>query len=331
MKVWSVDADGVSCAAKALKEGRLVGMPTETVYGLAGNALDPKAISSIFAAKKRPTFDPLIVHTASREAAFELAVDVPEIAHRLAEVFWPGPLTLVLPRRPDLPDLLSAGLDTVALRVPSHPVALNLLRECGLPLAAPSANRFGRISPTLASHVVEELSDRPEVAGVLNAGACEMGLESTVLGFPGGDRVVVYRLGATPLEELSDHVDTLEWVRSADAVDDPKLAKQGEQSPGMLAKHYAPNTPLLLLEEGAQVPESDAATGWLSFQARPGLEGPQEVLSEQGELHEAANQLFASLRKLDALGLHQIIAWKVPDCGLGAAINDRLDRAARSH
>ncbi|MGA0333563.1 MAG: L-threonylcarbamoyladenylate synthase [Kiritimatiellia bacterium] len=330
MKIWSgKDPADVAEAAQALRAGQLVGMPTETVYGLAGNALNPEAVAAIFDAKQRPTFDPLIVHTASRDAAFELAGEVPGIARHLAEVFWPGPLTLVLPRRAGLPDLLSAGLETVALRVPSHPVALQLLRECGLPLAAPSANRFGRISPTLAAHVVEELSDRPEVAGVLNAGPCGMGVESTVVGFPGGNRVVVYRLGATPLEELNDHVDHLEWVRVADAVDDPALVRRGEQSPGMLARHYAPRTPLRLLEETDPAPEADAATGWLSLQARPGLEGPQEILSEKGDLAEAATRLFSSLRKLDAMQLRQIVAWKVPDHGLGAAINDRLTRAAK--
>lgn len=328
MERWQPDAEGMAMAAAALQAGKLVGMPTETVYGLAGNALDARVVAAIFEVKQRPTFDPLIVHTDSVEAAFELAADIPPMARRLAEVFWPGPLTLVLPRRPDLPDLLSAGLDTLALRVPSHPVARQLLKECGLPLAAPSANRFGRISPTAAGHVLSEFADAPEVAGVLDAGPCEMGLESTVIGFPGGDRVVVYRLGATPLEVLTDHVDQLEWVRSADAVDDPELAQKGEQSPGMLARHYAPRTPLRLLEQGMEIPNSDAGTGWLSFEGHPALEGPQEVLSPEGDLREAANRLFACLRKLDAMGLQQIIAWKVPDHGLGAAINDRLERAS---
>lgn len=328
MQVWHSTPEGISRAAAALREGRLVGMPTETVYGLAGNALDPAVVASIFAVKRRPTFDPLIVHAESMEAAFALAGSVPESARRLAEVFWPGPLTLVLPRRKDLPDLLSAGLETVALRVPAHPVARQLLKECGLPLAAPSANRFGCISPSTAAHVVEEFYDDAQVAGVLNAGPCEMGVESTVVGFPEGDRVVVYRLGATPLEELQDRVDHLEWVRVADAEDDPALAKRGEQSPGMLARHYAPRTPLILLEANERVVETDAGTGWLSFQGVPGIEGPQEVLSPSGDLHQAANRLFACLRKLDRMGLKQIIAWKVPDHGLGAAINDRLSRAA---
>lgn len=327
MDVWPATPEGVSLAASALRGGRLVGMPTETVYGLAGNALDPEAVASIFAVKARPTFDPLIVHADSMEAAFALAAQVPASARRLAEVFWPGPLTLVLPRRKDLPDLLSAGLDTVALRVPAHPVARQLLKAAGLPLAAPSANRFGRISPTVASHVVEEFYGDERVAGVLNAGPCEMGVESTVVGFPGEGRVVVYRLGATPLEELHDRVDHLEWVRVADAEDDPELARRGEQSPGMLARHYAPRTPLYLLEADAPAPEADAGTGWLCFQARPGLEGPQMVLSADGDVQQAATRLFACLRKLDAMGLKQIFAWKVPDQGLGAAINDRLTRA----
>lgn len=329
MNIWSDTPEGISRAAQALRDGGLVGMPTETVYGLAGNALDANVVASIFAAKQRPTFDPLIVHTDTAEEAFLLASHVPQAARQLADYFWPGPLTLVLPRRSDLPDLLSAGLETVALRVPSHPVARKLLKECGLPLAAPSANRFGRISPTTASHVVEEFSEVEEVIGVLNAGPCEMGLESTVIGFPGDGRVVVYRLGATPLEEIQDHVDHLEWVRVADAEDNPELAKRGEQSPGMLARHYAPGTPLCLLEPDEKAPETDADTGWLCFKPKPGLDGPQEVLSPGGDLREAASRLFSCLRKLDHLGLEQIIAWKVPDEGLGCAINDRLTRAAK--
>jgi len=329
MQVWSSNPEGISLAAQALRKGGLVGMPTETVYGLAGNALDPLVVASIFAAKQRPTFDPLIVHTASVEEAFALASEIPAEARKLAEVFWPGPLTLVLPRRPDLPDLLSAGLETVALRVPSHPIARALLKETGLPLAAPSANRFGRISPTLAEHVREEFTDSDLVKGVLDAGPCEMGLESTVVGFPGEGRVIVYRLGALPLEELQDHIEHLEWVRVADAEEDPELAQRGEQSPGMLARHYAPRTPLRLLEEGEKAPESDVNKGWLCFTFLPEVIGPQEVLSPDGNLNEAANRLFSCLRKLDALGLEQIIAWKVPDVGLGCAINDRLTRASK--
>jgi L-threonylcarbamoyladenylate synthase len=329
MQHWDTSSTSITAAAEAIRAGKLVGMPTETVYGLAGNALDPAGVTLIFQAKERPTFDPLIVHTDTPEQALDLASDVPRDARLLAERFWPGPLTLVLPKRKGLPDLLSAGLETLALRVPSHPVAQALLRECGLPLAAPSANRFGRISPTRAEHVIEELGDVPGVAGVLDAGVCDLGVESTVVGFPGPGRVVVYRVGATPMEAIRDIVDDVEWVRPADAEDDPALALKGEQSPGMLARHYAPRTPLTLLEEGADIPtDLMGRTGWLVYDRILDVKGPQEVLSTRRNLAEAANRLFACLRRLDSLGLDQIVAWRVPDRGLGCAINDRLTRAA---
>jgi len=314
-------------AAAAVRRGQLVGMPTETVYGLAGNALDAEVVASIFAAKGRPTFDPLIVHAPDVESAFALASEVPEAARLLAAHFWPGPLTLVLPRRADLPDLLSAGLSTVALRVPAHPVARELLRACGCPLAAPSANRFGRISPTCAAHVLEELGDEPALAGVLDAGPCELGLESTVVGFPGEGRIRVYRNGGLPIEELREVVGEVEWVDVRDAEDDPELARRGEQSPGMLARHYAPRTPLRLLEADAAAPEGEGFA-WLRFQDWLDRPGPQIVLSPAGSLSGAATKLFAALRELDASGAAEIIAWRVPDNGLGRAINDRLSRAA---
>jgi L-threonylcarbamoyladenylate synthase len=328
MECWRPTSEGISRAADALRAGRLVGMPTETVYGLAGNALDEKVVASIFAAKQRPTFDPLIVHTATPDQAFALAASIPREARLLAEHFWPGPLTLVLPRRKGLPDLLSAGLDTLALRVPSHPLAHELLVRSGLPLAAPSANRFGRISPTTARHVIDELGEVAEVAGVLDAGPCEMGVESTVIGFPGQGRVVVYRLGATPVEELREVAEQVEWVKVADKEPMSERVQKGEQSPGMLDRHYAPRTPMILLPRDAPVPELEGPTGWLFFDQALKVVGPREVLSEKGDPKEAATRLFAGMRRLDAQGLRQIVAWKVPDQGLGRAINDRLTRAA---
>lgn len=330
MHHWKPAKSFLSDAVGAIREGRLVGMPTETVYGLAGNALDPSTLASIFEVKGRPVFDPLIVHSHSMEEAFSLARSVPPEARLLASRVWPGPLTLVLPRRPDLPDLLSAGLPTVALRVPAHPVARDLLRQCGLPLAAPSANRFGRISPTRAEHVLEEFKDEREVAGVLDAGPCEVGVESTVVGFPEPGRARVFRCGGLPLEEIREILGVeVEWVDVRDAVDDPELARRGEQSPGMLARHYAPATPLRLLEEHEPAPLVDGPAGWLCYQTAPaGLRGPVEVLSPRGSPAEAATRLFAALRALDGSGVREIIAWRVPNQGLGMAINDRLSRAA---
>lgn len=323
MKRWSTDPDGISAAAQALREGRLVGLPTETVYGLAGNALDEQAVARIFEAKQRPTFDPLIVHAADAEEAWELTLRVPPLARRLADAFWPGPLTLVLPRRPGLPDLLSAGLETLAVRVPSHPAARALIREAGFPLAAPSANRFGRISPTQASHVMEELGDSPLVAGVLDAGPCEKGVESTVLGFGSRDEVELYRLGATPVEMIRDVVEDVTLVTSP-----VEAGTHAEKAPGLLRSHYAPRTPLTLLEEGAPVPGNGGSTGWLVFDQVLDVTGPQELLSSGGDLAEAAGRLFACMRRLDDQRLERIVAWKVPDVGLGRAINDRLTRAA---
>jgi len=328
MKHWFPNEKDLEAAAGALRRGRLLGWPTETVYGLAGNALDADAVAAIFAAKGRPTFDPLIVHAPDTASAFALAVDVPAVAADLAERFWPGPLTLVLPRRADLPDLLSAGLSTLAVRVPAHPVAREVLARCGLPLAAPSANRFGRISPTCAEHVLEEMRGQPRVAGVMDAGPCALGVESTVVGFPGGGRVVVYRTGGLPLERLREAVPALEVVDVRRAENDPELALRGEQSPGMLARHYAPQTPLRLLNPGETPAVSDGHRGWLFFSDRPAVEGPVEVLSERGDLTEAATRLFSCLRRLDGAGVDEIIAWSVPNQGLGRAINDRLSRAA---
>ncbi len=331
MLFWSPALEHLPAAADALRAGRLVGLPTETVYGLAGNALDPSAVAAIFTAKGRPTFDPLIVHCPSTPEAFRLASSVPPAARLLADHFWPGPLTLVLPRRPDLPDLLSAGLPTLALRVPAHPVALALLHEAALPLAAPSANRFGHISPTSAEHVLSELGDRPEVAGVLDAGPCALGLESTVIGFPSPGRVRVYRIGGTPIEALREVIDSIEIVQAADRVDDPSLAERGEVSPGMLARHYAPRTPLLLLDPQEPPPSLPGTTAWLCFDHPPhGLAGPSACLSPTRDLPEAATRLFSCLRHLDSLAPDRIVAWRVPNIGLGRAINDRLTRASFS-
>lgn len=328
MQHWFPIEHDVQAAVEALRRGDLLGWPTETVYGLAGNALNAETVAAIFTAKGRPTFDPLIVHTADRDAAFSLTASVPRAARQLAEVFWPGPLTLVLPRRADLPDLLSAGLETLALRVPAHPVARDVLERCGLPLAAPSANRFGRISPTCAEHVLAELRGQPRVAGVLDAGPCALGVESTVVGFPEDGRVRVYRTGGLPVEVLRDVVPDLEVVDVRRTEDDPELARRGEQSPGMLARHYAPRTPLRLLHPGEMPEQGPLRRGWLCFSECPPVEGPVEVLSAAADLEEAATRLFASLRRLDGAGVDEIIAWTVPNEGLGRAVNDRLSRAA---
>ncbi|HMA96889.1 MAG TPA: L-threonylcarbamoyladenylate synthase [Polyangiaceae bacterium] len=310
--------------AKALLEqGKLVAFPTETVYGLGANALDAQAVLRIFEAKGRPQFDPLIVHADSAERAFALASEIPEIAKTLAERFWPGPLTLVLKKRSIVPDLVTSGLQTVALRVPAHPMALELLRSFGGPIAAPSANKFGRISPTNAEHVRSEFGD--EVALVLDGGSCRTGVESTIIALT-GEHPVLLRPGGTPIELLTPFLAGLEL---------PSTDPEHPLAPGQLPSHYAPRTPLVLARCGALADSinelSGKRLGWMGVgPARP-IPGYAHVewLSHTGDLRQAASNLFATMRRLDALSLDCIVAELAPEHGLGLAINDRLIRASR--
>jgi L-threonylcarbamoyladenylate synthase len=309
-------ADDIAAAAAAIRQGLLVGMPTETVYGLAANALDARAVLRVFEAKGRPRFDPLIVHCADLAMARTVARFSPR-AERLATL-WPGPLTLVLPRLPCIPDAVTAGLDTVAVRIPDHPLALALIRAAGVPLAAPSANRFGRISPTTAAHVAEQLGDA--VACILDGGPCRIGVESTVL--RADPSPVVLRPGGVTRERLSEVLG--EPVVLADR--SARVEALPQEAPGLLASHYAPRAPLRLRAPGEAWP-LDAAL--LAF---TGADLPARtvnaVLSPSGDLAEAAAKLFARLRELDAVRPRLIVAELVPDAGLGEAVNDRLRRAA---
>ena len=313
-------APAVEEAAALLRGGALVAFPTETVYGLGADATDGRAVAAVFAAKGRPRFNPLICHYAEAGAAFA-DVGPDERALALAARFWPGPLTLVLPRRPGCRvDLLTgAGLDSLGVRVPGHPLAQALLRAARVPVAAPSANLSGAVSPTTADHVLEGLNGR--IAAVLDGGACPVGVESTVLDLT-GERAVLLRPGGIAAEDIEA------------ALPGPLLragSPSGEaapRGPGMLASHYAPALPLRL---GAISAEADEAL--LGFgRRRPAGAAIAWNLSETGDLAEAASRLFAGLRWLDAegarLGLRGIAAMPVPDTGLGAAINDRLARAA---
>lgn len=324
------DPAAIDRAAVLLRDGHLLAMPTETVYGLAGHALDPAAVASIFAAKDRPSFDPLIVHVPDLSAAKQLAGFDP-LALKLAEAFWPGPMTLVLPRKANVPDLVTAGLNSVGLRVPDHPVALALLNAAGVPLAAPSANRFGSISPTTAAHVQRELDGK--LAAIVDGGPCERGVESTVVRVEDG-RAVVLRLGALSVEELEAVIGPVEVRR---ATSNPGSNAQAPRpAPGMTDRHYAPGTPMRLIAS------IDALDGLSMQDERVGLLGIGELsryreqfakvcsLSETGDLNEAAAKLFATLRVLDAAGLDRIIAAEVPETGLGRAINDRLRRGSAS-
>lgn len=313
------DDSDILRAAAALKAGQLVGMPTETVYGLAGDALNAQAVIRIFSAKGRPSFDPLIVHVVDAEQAWTVAVPSRR-AELLARACWPGPLTLVLPRRPCVPDVVTSGLETVGVRCPAHAMARALIRAAGTPLAAPSANRFGRLSPTTAEHVREQLGDA--VVVVLDGGPCVVGIESTVL-LPDPTPIIL-RPGGVSRERLQEILG--EDVAVADRV--VRAAQLPAQAPGMLASHYAPRTPLTLRTPGAPWPADEN----LVFLALRGDDVPSgrrvELLSRRGDLAEAAANLFAALRRLDALGAAGIVAEIVPEQGLGLGINDRLRRAA---
>jgi L-threonylcarbamoyladenylate synthase len=308
-------------AAALLRAGELVGFPTETVYGLGGNARDGRAVAAIFAAKGRPHFNPLISHFANAEAAFaEVRAD--ERARAVAAQFWPGPLTLVLPRRPDSRiDLLAgAGLDTLAVRVPAHPLARRLLGLAEVPVAAPSANRSGAVSPTTAQHVMDGLGGR--IAAVLDGGACPVGVESTVLDLTGAGPVLL-RPGGVPVEALEALLGPIGRPLPLSA----GTATETLRSPGMLLSHYAPGLPVRLGATSVAADEALLAFG-------PALPGAAITwnLSAAGDLQDAAARLFAGLRWLDAegaaRGCTRIAVMPVPEHGLGAAINDRLARAA---
>jgi L-threonylcarbamoyladenylate synthase len=303
-------------ASELLLKDKLVSFPTETVYGLGGNALSDTAVAAIYAAKGRPEFNPLIVHVHSLEAAKKYA-QFTALAETLAQHFWPGPLTLVLKRRSDCPLslLVSAGMDTVALRIPSHPIAQALLKKSGLPIAAPSANRSGRISPTEAAHVKDEMGDRVEL--ILDGGACSVGIESTVVGFE-NDIPVVLRPGSISPEALSHIAGINVTYTSSNAI----------AAPGMLASHYAPNASVRLNATSVAGDE-----GLLAFGGNfPTGAATTLNLSPSGDLSEATVNLFKMLRALDASGVKKIAVMPIPESGenaaLAVAINDRLQRAA---
>lgn len=307
-QILTPDAAGIDQAAAWLRAGELVAMPTETVYGLAGDARNPDAVAAIFAAKGRPAHNPLIVHVPDLETAARYA-DLDPIALALADAFWPGALTLVAPLRAahGLAPAVTAGLSTVALRVPAHKVAQNLLRAFGGPLAAPSANPSGKISPTNVPHVMAGLGGR--IAAVLDGGDCAVGVESTILGVTGG-RVQMLRPGGIAAEDIARI--TGHW---------PEGAPQGKiTAPGQLVSHYAPRARVRL---NATTPAPDEV--WIGFGQN--CAGAALTLSESGDLAEAAARLFATLHAADATGQPIAVA-PIPDKGLGRAINDRLRRAA---
>ena len=400
MKLLSASEPDLIVAAQALREGKLVAFPTETVYGLGANAFDERAVARVFEAKARPTFDPLIVHIARLEDILILAEEVPENAWTLARCLWPGPLTIILPKRREVPDIVTAGLSTVAVRFPSHPVARRIIELAKIPIAAPSANPFGYLSPTTAEHVIDMLGERIDY--LVDGGPCDVGLESTVIDMT-GERPALLRPGGMPLERIEEliglvdipvHVDIpghgepsadegLEQAGEKDRLrselgfkdaetqgmahslksrekkhnhlkeglesssqkgpsfESPSFKGPSFKSPGQSSSHYAPSTPLFLFDKGS-LPEAAELKGILhpcialAFDGRrarilrgSGLFDGVQVLSEEGDLREAAARLFSLLHDLDEAGLAAIYAERVPDAGLGRAINDRLYRASR--
>jgi L-threonylcarbamoyladenylate synthase len=307
----------IHTAKDFLEKGDLVGIPTETVYGLAGNAFDVKAVAKIFAVKNRPTFDPLIVHTHRISQIEQFVVDFPSKAQRLAEHFWAGAMTLLLPKKDIIPDLVTAGLPTVAVRIPQHPLTLSLLESLPFPLAAPSANPFGYISPTTAQHVAAQLGDK--IPYILDGGSCQVGIESTIIGFENED-TIIYRLGGLSVEAIEAIIGKVKVKTHSSS---------NPNAPGRLESHYAPTKPLYLDKNIFEkfTPEEVGVLRFTEYlQAIPHQN--QFLLSPKGDFLEAAQNLFSVMRMLDAMPIKAIFAELLPEENLGRAINDRLRRAS---
>lgn len=311
--------DNVSIAKALLEQDQLVAIPTETVYGLAANALNPIAVAKIFEAKERPTFDPLIVHTYNLEQVYQFVTEIHPSLLKLAQTYWPGPLTLLLPKKNIIPDLVTSGLDRVGVRIPQHPLTLELLSQLSFPLAAPSANPFGYISPTKAEHVQKQLGDK--IQYILDGGDCTVGLESTIVGEENGE-IIVYRLGGLAIDDIEKIVGKVSVQLNQSS--NPK-------APGQLKSHYAPVKPFYMgnLNE-LQKKYAHKKIGALVFGDRYSLNETILIknLSPSENFREAAVNLFSFLRELDESNVEVIISDFLPEQGLGLAINDRLKRAA---
>ncbi|MDG1661183.1 MAG: L-threonylcarbamoyladenylate synthase [Winogradskyella sp.] len=317
----SIISKDISKAVALLNQEKLVAIPTETVYGLAGNIFSEKAIDSIFKTKQRPLFNPLIVHIPSIDYLETIVARIPEKAKLLAEVFWPGPITLVLKKKEVIPDVITAGKDTVAVRIPNHPITLELLKQLDFPLAAPSANPFNRISPTSAEHV--ESYFKNDIKMVLDGGTCTSGIESTIIGFE-NDEPIIYRLGSTSIEDIENIVGSVEIKNKKNSV---------PNAPGMLARHYAPNTKTILVTDISDAIKQFQGKniGILAFENEIKNKAIkfQIVLSKTGNVSEAATNLYSALHQLDEQDLDIIIAERLPNHDIGKSINDRLQRATK--
>lgn len=311
-------SDDISLAAELLQAGELVAIPTETVYGLAANIFDEQAVQRIFEMKQRPLFNPLIVHIHQVGQLNELCSEIPDKAKALMDRFWPGPLTLVLPKTNAVPDLITANKSTVALRMPQHPLLRSLLQELDFPIAAPSANPFKRISPTNAQRVKDYFEG--ELPMVLDGGPCEKGIESTIIGFE-HDEAILYRLGSLALEEIEQCIGKVKQLTKAE---------KAPQAPGMLLKHYSPLKPLIFTEYIEQTLQENSAKkiGLLTLEDSPYNDQVEMCISFGGDLEMAANGLYEALQELDQSLVDLIIAQRFPEEGLGKTINDRLERAA---
>jgi L-threonylcarbamoyladenylate synthase len=313
------DMEAILRAAEIIKRGGIVAFPTETVYGLGADTFRPLAVARVFEVKRRPYFDPLIVHVANHTDLDKLVIEIPSDAKKLMERFWPGPLTVVLLKRAEVPDLVTAGLPTVAVRMPKHPMTLSLIEIADCPIVGPSANPFGYLSPTTAEHVREQLGG--QIDFILDGGTCEVGVESTIVSFF-EKRPMLLRPGGVPLEEIESLIGRLEIS--------PPLEER-PSAPGMLPRHYAPRTPIILDWSKKNLDSyREKKIGLLVFQEPKNfLKFHQvEVLSKKGDFREAAANLFSAIRRLDALNLDLILAEAVPEVGLGRAIMDRLRRAS---
>lgn len=306
-------------ASEIIKQGGIVAFPTETVYGLGADAFNPLAVARVFEVKKRPYFDPLIVHIAIHKDMDRLVTEIPSNAKKLIERFWPGPLTLVLLKKEDIPDIVTSGLPTLAVRMPNHPMTLKLIKLAGCPIVGPSANPFGYLSPTTAEHVRDQLGD--QIDFILDGGPCEVGVESTIISFVGKIPKLL-RPGGVSLEVIESIIGGVEIDLNVE---------ERPAAPGMLPKHYAPRTPIVLNWNEQDLDSyREKKVGFLAFQkARNNFKFHHvEVLSEKGDLREAAANLFAAIHRLDALNLDFILVEAVPEDGLGRAIMDRLRRAS---
>jgi L-threonylcarbamoyladenylate synthase len=316
--IMSIISKDIQKAAQLLIDEQVVAIPTETVYGLAGNIFSEKAIKSIFSTKKRPFFNPLIVHISSADSLENIVTHIPEKAKLLAAAFWPGSMTLVLKKSPRIPDLITAGKDTVAVRVPNHPVTLELLKQLPFPLAAPSANPFGSISPTKPEHV--ERYFKADIKMVLDGGSCKNGIESTIIGFE-NEEPIIYRLGALAIEDIEAIVGSISIKNKKE---------ENPEAPGMLARHYAPKTSTFLVDDVATEIKKHLGKkiGVLVFKSSLNDKSITEmILSNKGSMQEAASKLYNAMHELDSKNLDIIIAERFPEFGLGKSMNDRLQRA----